>query len=187
MQKIALILFLTSISICLAGCGSPLMQALFQEQEWSDNYSLEEGVKCTAMEMIDGDIDTAGATVFPERVQGRTIYGAFPNAEAEVTLPEKRSIHKIVIHSEDLDRFDVLASVGESGQEDDWKLIKEFSNNKEKEIIIKTSVVTNKIKIRARGISSRSDTEINRRGGFFGTSRTIREPEIQEIELYGFK
>ncbi len=187
MRKIALVLFLTSILICLAGCESPLMQALFQEQEWSENYALADGVTCTAMEMIDGDMDTVGATVFPERVQGRTIYGAFPNAEAEVTLPEKKSIHKIVIHSEDLDRFDVLASVGEGGQEDDWKLIKEFSNNKGKEIVIKTSVVTNKIKIRARGISSRSGTELNRRDGFLGTSRTVREPEIQEIELYGFK
>lgn len=184
MRKIALILFLMSVLICFAGCESPLIQALFQEQEWSENYALADGVTCTAMEMIDGDINTAGRAVFPEGVRGRTIYGAFPSAEAEVVLPEKKSIHKIVIHSEALETFEVLASTGLKGE---WKLIKEFDNNSEKEVVIKASVITDKIKIRARGLSSRSDTEVTRRGVWLGTTRSIRVPEIQEIELYGFK
>jgi len=184
MRRIVLIIFLMSILICLAGCESPFFQALFQEQEWSENYALADGVTCTAMEMIDGDINTAGKTVFPEKTQGRTVYGAFPNAEAEVVLPEKKSIHKIVIRSNNLGTFKVMAAVSGNKQ---WEIIKEFDYNKEEEIVIKASVTTDKIMIRARGLSSLSTTELDRRGGFLGRTRTVDAPEIQEIELYGFK
>jgi hypothetical protein len=163
-----------------------LFQTLFQEQEWSENYALEEGVKCTAVEMIDGDVNTAAGTVFPDKIYGRTVYGAFPSAEAEVALPEKKSIHKIVIRSEDLDTFSVLASVGER---DEWKIIKEFENNKEQEIVIRASVITDKIKIRARGRSTHEGTQRALAHGGVMTLRSVKvtEPEIQEIELYGFK
>ncbi len=180
MRNTVLVMFLVSISICLAGCGSPFFQTLFQEQEWSDNYALEDGVTCTAMEMIDGDINTTGEAVFPERVKGRTVYGTYPNAEAEIVLTEKKSIHKIVIRSEDLSTFKVMASADGGRQ---WKIIKEFDNNREKEIIIKASVMADKIMIRVRPLSSVSTTALNRQG----TTRTINAPEIQEIELYGFK
>ncbi len=180
MRKRGLVIFLVLISVYVAGCESPLFQALFQEQEWSENYALADGVTCTAMEMIDGDINTVGRTVFAESAQGRTRRGRFPSSEAEVILPEKKSIHKIVIRSESLKSFKVLAATGEK---DDWKLIKEFDKNTEKEIVIKTSVTTDKIKIRARAEASPVD------GGALGYSRSYRmsEPEIQEIELYGFK
>jgi hypothetical protein len=186
MRKVALTLCFISISIYLAGCESAFLQAIFQEQEWSENYALVEGVRCTSPEMIDGDVDTVGKTVFPEGVYGRTIYGAFPSAEVEVTLPEKKSIRKIVIRSEDLNTFDVLASISERG---DWKLIKEFEKNTEKEIVIRTSVVTDKIKIRARGKESFEGTgrSIVHGGVMALRSANITEPEIQEIELYGFK
>ena len=171
----------------LAACGSQLFQTLFKEQEWSENYALAEEVKCTAWEMIDGDVDTAGSTVFPERVQGRTVFGAIPSAEAEVILPEKKSIHKIVIRSENLDSFKILVSIGDR---DEWKLIKEFDNNTEKEIVIRTSVLTDKIKVRARGKTIHTGS--GERAVVSGRVVTLRnieivEPEIQEIELYGFK
>ena len=113
MRKIASIIFLVLISVYIAGCGSPFFQTLFQEQEWSDNYALDDGVTCTAMEMIDGDINTAGKTAFPEAVQGRTIFGGFPSAEAKVTLTEKKSIHKIVIRSEELESFEIFSSTAQ--------------------------------------------------------------------------
>jgi len=183
MRKMALTISLVLISVCIAGCESSLFQTLFQEQEWSDNYALDDGVTCTAMEMIDGDINTAGKTVFPEAVQGRTIYGGFPSAEAEVTLTEKKSIHKIVIRSVELESFEILSSTGT----DEWKLIKEFDNNKEKEMVIKTSIITDKIKIRARGNRSPGEIERGAGRGRLTRTNTISEPEIQEIELYGFK
>jgi hypothetical protein len=180
-----------SMSVLLAllslnACESQLFQTLFKEQEWSENYALAEGATCTAPEMIDGDVTTAGKTTFPERVYGRTVFGAFPSAEAEITLPERKSIRKIVIRSEDLSTFEVLASSGEGG---DWKLVKEFDNNTEKEIVIRTSIITDKIRIRARGKSTLEGVERSVvHGGIRTLQRaTIIEPEIQEIELYGFK
>ena len=166
---------LASVLLSLTACQSPLVQSLFEEQEWSENYALADGVRCTSPEMIDGDVNTAGITVFPEGVHGRTVQGAYPNAEAEVTLPEKKNIKKIVIRSEKLDYFKVMACIGGEG---DWKTIQEFDNNKEKEIIIRTSVFTDRIMIRARP-----------EGTPTGGIRTFRmtAPEIQEIELYGFK
>jgi len=185
-RTIFLSVSILSILLALAACESRMFQNLFKEQEWSENYTLADGVRCTAPEMIDGDVNTAGKTIFPERVHGRTVYGAFPSAEVEVTLPEKKSIRKIVIFSEDLSAFEVLASIGER---EDWKLIKEFDNNKEKEIVIRTSVITDKIKIRARGKSSFAGTErgIVHGGVMTMRSSTITEPEILEIELYGLK
>jgi hypothetical protein len=166
---------LASVLLSLAACQSPLVQSLFEEQEWSENYALADGVRCTSPEMIDGDVNTAGITVFPEGVHGRTVQGVYPNAEAEVTLPEKRNIRKIVIRSEKLDSFKVMACVGHEG---DWETIQEFDNNKEKEIVIRTSVFTDKILVRARPESTPT-----------GGVRTFRmsAPEIQEIEIYGFK
>ncbi len=173
--------------LMMAACQGPLFQSLFQEQEWSENYALADGAKCTSPEMIDGDLNTAGTTVFPEKVYGRTVYGAFPSAEAEITLPEKKAIRKIVIHSKDLSKFEVLASIGEQG---DWQLVKEFESNSEKQIVIRTSVFTDRIKIRAR--AKTAPTEGVERGAVRGAIVTLRtrnaqEPEIEEIELYGFK
>ena len=174
------------VLLTLTACQGQLFQTLFKEQEWSENYVLADGVRCTAPEMIDGDVNTAGKTIFPEGVYGRTVYGAYPSAEVEVTLPEKKSIRKIVIRSEELSEFDVLASIGER---DNWKLIKEFKKNTEKEVVIRTSVVTDKIKIRARGKATYAGVKRSIVHGAIMTARTakITEPEIQEIELYGFK
>jgi len=182
MQKIILVLFLVSILVCLIGCESPLFQAVFQEQKWSENYVLADGVICTSPEMIDGDINTVGKAHFPDRVGGRTVYGAFPNAEVDITLPEKKSIHKIVIYSNKLESFRVMASIGTG---ENWKEIANLDNNTEKMIVIKASVVTDKIKIRARPISGNSSIAA-RDVGLAGRVRQMLEPEIQEIELYGF-
>lgn len=186
MRNIALILYFVFISVIFVGCQSEFFQKVFQEQEWSENYALADGVRCTSPEMIDGDVNTTGKAAFPERVHGRTIYGAFPSAETEVILPEKKSIRKIVIRSEALKSFSILASIGGKG---DWKLIKEFDKNMEKTVVIRTSIVTDKIKIRARGTSTFEGTERAIAHGGIMTMRTakITEPEIQEIELYGFK
>lgn len=186
MQKLYfLIIFLLVLTII--SCGSPLGKTLFKEQEWSENYALEDGVRCTAPEAIDGDLNTAGKALFPEGVYGKPIIGAFPNAELIITLPNKKTISKIVIHSDDLSDFRVMASAGGKEGQENWKLIKEFSNNSQKEIVIRTSVNTDKILIRARGKAPIQTTESVRVLGGVITSRKVTEPEIKEIELYGFK
>lgn len=186
MQKAFLTVFILLAPLTMVACQGTLFQDLFKEQEWSENYALADGVRCTSPEMIDGDINTVGKAPFPERVYGKTVFGAFPSAEVDITLPEKKSIRKIVIRSDDLSDFSVLAS---AGGPDEWKLIKEFSNNREKEVVIRTSVVTDKIKIRARGKSTFEGAERAVVHGALTIMRSakVTEPEIREIELYGFK
>ncbi len=186
MKKLYL-LFIFLLSLTIVSCSSNLGQKLFKEQEWSENYALEDGVRCTAPEAIDGDLNTAGKALFPEGVYGRPVVGAFPNAELVVTLPNKKTISKIVIYSDDLSDFRVMASAGGREGQENWKLIKEFSNNSQKEIVIRTSINTDKILIRARGKAPLETTESVRVLGGIVTSRKVTEPEIKEIELYGFK
>lgn len=168
--------------IAISSCGN-----LITEQRWSENYAKSDGVQSTSPEMIDGDMNTVGKISFPEGVYGKPVSGAFPNAEAIITLPEKKTINRIVIYSDNLPDFKVMASTGTVGGKDDWKLIKEFTNNKLKEIVIRTSVQTDKILIRARGIAPLASTESTRVMGGVVTSRKVMEPEIREIELYGLK
>ena len=168
----------------MSSCAGLNSQKLFKEQQWSENYALADGVQSTSPEMIDGDLNTIGKASFPVR-EGTGEPSR--NAEVVITLPEKKTINKIVIHSDDLPDFKVLAYAGTVGVIDDWKLINEFTNNKQKEIVIKTSIQTDKILIRARGIAPISSTESTRVMGGVVTSRKVMEPEIREIEFYGFE
>lgn len=187
MQKLSIFFILLLISI-MTSCSALNSRQLLKEQQWSDNYALADGVQSTSPEMIDGDMNTVGKMLFPEGVYGgKAIVGGFPNAEVTIKLPERKSIRKIVIYSDDLKDFNVYASVGAMGGKEDWKLIKEFINNKEKEIVIRTSVLTDKILIRAKGKMPLESTESVRVLGGVVTQRKVMEPEIKEIELYGFK
>jgi len=182
MQKsfIVAILLVIFMSSC-AGLNSP---KLLKEQQWSENYALADGVQSTSPEMIDGDLNTIGKASFPVR-EGTG--EASRNAEVIITLPEKKTINKIVIHSDDLPDFKVLYYAGTVGGIDDWKPISEFTNNKQKEIVIKTSIQTDRILVRIKGrLPLESTKSVKVLGGVVRT-RTLIEPEIREIELYGFK
>jgi hypothetical protein len=54
---------------------------LIEPQEW-ENLAVAEGVRCTAPEMIDGNLKTVGYA------KGRWIH---------LTFPTRKSIHRIVI------------------------------------------------------------------------------------------
>jgi len=182
MQKFFIVPVLLMI-IIMSSCGGLFSQKLLKEQQWSENYALADGVQSTSPEMIDGDLNTIGKASFPERGAGE----ASPNAEVLIILPERKTISKIVIYSDDLPNFRVLASVGMVGGKDDWKLIQEFTNNKQKEIVIRTSVQTDKILVRIKGRLPLESTKSTRVLGGVVRTRTLLEPEIKEIELYGFK
>lgn len=188
MKGILLVIIPISLIATMNSCSVLSSKQLLKEQQWSENYALADGVKSTSPEMIDGDMNTSGKMLFPESVYGgRAIVGAFPNAEVTITLPEKKSISKIVIYSDDLEDFNVYASVGTTAGKEDWKLLKEFTKNKDKEIVIRTSVLTDKILIRAKGKMPLESTESVRVLGGVVRQRKVLEPEIKEIELYGFK
>jgi len=155
------------------------------KEEWSENYALMDGATATAPEMIDGNLKTSGKTAFPSGSD--QAYGMSAVSEALVTLPEKQSIYKVVIHSPNLKTFDLMADKGD----DNWHKVKEVKSVQSSPIELRISAaITDKIKIRVRSTSD--DAEVRRerraRGGWGGGNRGNRRApaQIDEIELYGY-
>ena len=173
--------FILLILLTISSCS------LFAPQEWSENYALSDGVRATTPEAIDGNMDTIGKMMFPDdfyTARGQML--ALPKADLEITFAEKKSISKIIIHSDNLPDFEVMANDMVSIN-DNWRLVKEVRNNKLKTIEIRTSIQTNKILVRAKGMLPLESTQVSRVSGGIITSRKVLEPEIREIEIYGFK
>ncbi len=181
MKNLIILGYILLILLTINSCG------FFIPQEWSENYALSDGVRVTTPEAIDGNMDTIGKMMFPDdfyTARGHTL--ALPKADLEITFPEKKSISRIVIHSDNLPDFEVMANDMVSIN-DNWRLVKEVRNNKLKTVEIRTSVQTNKLLIRAKGILPLESTQATRVLGGVIMARKVLEPEIREIEIYGFK
>jgi len=155
---------LLTICLCL-GCST-----LFAPQQLSENYARIPGVKSNAPEAVDGDLNTISK-----------------NTRIFISLPEEKSIMKIVIHSPNISNFTLYELAGEKNE---WRRIKGIKGNKLSKIVINTQVTTDAIRMFV------SDTSKGR----FAEPGTIRHmdghtnifssqvdalPQIQEIELYG--
>ena len=154
------------LAICLcSGCST-----LFAPQQLSENYALAAGVECNAPQAVDGSLETVSN-----------------NKRIVISLPEKKSIRKIVIYSPNISDFVLYEFLGNQGQ---WRVIKRISGNKAPKVVINTQVITDKIRMFI------SDT----RGSVFADPGTLKDtdgytnlfsrqvdapPQIQEIELYG--
>jgi hypothetical protein len=173
-------LFFFFISIII-GCKT--FSILTTPQEWSENYTLADGVEANDPAFIDGDLNTIGKSRFPE---GGVDSLQFPLSEAVITLPERKAIHRIVIHSPNLQVFDIMAK-DESGG---WERIKEVKSNTKEVIDLRISTITDGIRIRVRRTSDdaaerRKNT--TRSGGIIWVQGNIRaSADISEIELYGY-
>ena len=155
---------LLAVYLC-AGCST-----LFAPQRLSDNYALERGVECNAPAVIDGDMETISNST-----------------RIVISLPEEKSIRKIVIHSPNISNFIVYESTGPEGE---WDPIKSVKGNKLNEIVINAHVITDKIRIfitDTRGTRfADPDTVRGVDGELNMFSRQVdARPIIQEIELYG--
>jgi hypothetical protein len=154
------------LSFALIGCST-----LFAPQQLSENYTRLPGVECDAPEAVDGNMNT---------ISNRS--------RIVISLPEKRSIRRIVIHSTNISNFILYEYKGNVG---DWKIIKGFRGNTESKIVIDTQVITDKIRI---FISDTSGTRFvgpgvvrDKNGLIYEVDAQIDvKPQIQEIELYGF-
>ena len=170
----------------LTGCS-----ALFSEQEWSENYSLMEGVQSTSPQMIDGKLNTVGETSFPASMEG--FMGANAASQVVITLPEKKVIRRIVIHSDNLSQFDVYADKGSIAVDADWQLIKDVKSVKTSPIQVSLLIPFPTNRIRVRVLGTKDDALLNRQqrarsGGFRGWNANRRAAaKIREIELYGYK
>ena len=163
--------------------GCKTISMLATPQEWSKNYTLADGVEANDPPVIDGDLNTMGKSRFPpESVESLQ----FPLSEALITLPERKSIHRIVIRSPNLQVFDIMAR-DESGG---WEKIKEVKSNKKEVVDLRVLAITDGIRIRVRRTSDdaaerRKNT--TRGGGMIWIQGNIRaNADISEIELYGY-
>ena len=174
------------VSVILVGCA-----ALFSEQEWSENYALMEGVQSTSPQIIDGKLNTIGETTFPAGSQG--FVGANPASQVLITLPEKKIIRRIVIHSDNLSEFDIYADKGSIAVDADWQLIKDVRSVKGNPIKISLLIPFPTDRIRLRVLGTKDDALLSRqerarsggRGWNIGSRRAVGK--IREIELYGYK
>lgn len=173
---------LLCFSAMLIGCS-----ALFSEQEWSENYALLEGVQSTSPQAIDGKLNTIGEATFPAQVSGMS-----PASEVVITLPEKKLIRRIVVHSDNLIEFDVHADKGSLTSERDWYLIKEVKSMKTSPIKLSVLTPFPTDRIRLRVLETKDDAlearEFrSRMPGWRRMSNRRAAGKIREIELYGYK
>lgn len=184
--RFTMLILLFCFGAMLTGCS-----ALFSEQEWSENYALMEGVQATSPQMIDGKLNTVGETTFPASTEG--FMGANAASQVIVTLPEKKVIRRIVIHSDNLSSFDIYADKGSIAVDADWQLIKDVKSVKQSPIQISLLIPFPTDRIRLRVLGTKDDALLNRQrrarsGGFRGWDVNRRAAaKIREIELYGYK
>lgn len=127
--RFTLLLLLLCFSIVMTGCTA------LSIQEWSENYALLEGTHSSNSEMIDGDISTIGKTNPTNLANSQSGKNALP--EVVITLPEKKIIRKVVIHSDNIKKFNLYADKGSSPiSGTDWKLVKEKQNAKSGKIVV---------------------------------------------------
>ncbi len=198
-HRFTTLLALVGFSIITAGCS-----ILVTKQEWSENYALLEGAHSTSPQMIDGQLETIGQTSFPRGAQRGTI--ATPPSEVIITLPEEKTIRKIVIHADNVKKLEIFADKGIGTIDADWKLIKEIRNVTTNPIEIPVSILFSTAKLRVRVLETTEDSELTRKrhaadvnklvraqrggaksGASLQTLRRRAAGKIREIEIYGYK
>ena len=157
------------ITIMILSCSqSGILYKTFVSQEWSENYALLEGVKCTSSLMVDGKRDTIGKT----------------GHEIIIELPERKPIHKIVIRDTNIEDLILYRGAGNK-----WMKVTKIVNNIYDTIDIRVKVATDKIRFRIGGTFD--DERVARKlspvtGKIVGSTIKRSAPVVSEIELYGF-
>ena len=170
-------------------------------QQWSENYALLPGVTASDPAIIDGKPETVGQSQ-RKKGSGSVLTDLDIPSEAIIYLPEKKSLYRIVVHSTNLEEFEVMAynSRGE------WDKIYDQRSNKDPIIDIRLNkvVMTTGIKLVVHRTTEdaarrrenvqirRENVEIKegqvRRGRYryYVTGPTTALAKIAEIELYGY-
>ena len=170
-------------------------------QQWSENYALLPGVTASDPAIIDGNTETIGQSQ-RKKSSGSVVTDLDIPSEAIIYLPEKRSVYRIVIHSTNLEEFELMAynSRGE------WDKIYDKRSNKDSIIDVRLNkvIMTTGIKLVVHRTTEdaarrrenvqirRENVEIKegqvRRGRYryYVTGPTTALAKIAEIELYGY-
>ena len=182
LQSTSAHLFLTFCLVSLCGCTA----GLIADQTWSENYALLEGVQANDPAIVDGDLKTVGQSQYAEVSADIQSYQAF--SESVIFLPDPQSIHRVVLHSSNVEAFDIWTADNQGR----WGLIKEIKSVKQKvtDVRLSRAVRTAGVKIRIRRTSD--DAELRQKNlqrvrGWVFYKGHIRAPaKISEIQLYGF-
>lgn len=170
-------------------------------QEWSKNYALLPGVTASDPSFIDGKPETIGESQRKKGSGSAEIDLDIPS-EAIVYLPEKKSLYRIVIHSTNLEEFELMAF----NTRGEWDKIYDQRSNKERVIDIRLNkgVTTTGIKLIVHRTTEdaarrRENVQIRRenvelgegqvrrgRYRYYITGPTTALAKISEIELYGY-
>jgi hypothetical protein len=167
------------------GCSN--LQGFSAEQQWSSNFVLADGVRSNDPAIIDGNVRTVGQSQYVEST-GDMIMSFGSQSESIITLPEPKSIHRVVIHSPNLQAFDIWTTDSQGR----WEKIKEVESNKNKiiDIRLNRTVYTSGVKIRVRRTSDdagqRRKNVQNIRGWRTYSGKVNAPAKISEVELYGF-
>ena len=184
-QPTAITLLVVLIIASSSGCVG--LQGISAKQEWSSNYALAESVSCNDPAIIDGNVNTMGQSQYVETT-GDAVMNMESQSEAIVLLPEPKSIHRVVIHSPNLQAFDIWITDTQGR----WEKIKEVESNKKQiiDIRLNRTVYTAGVKVRVRRTSDdagqRRQNVRNVRGFYVYSGKTKAPAKIAEMELYGF-
>ena len=178
---------LTIIMVAVSSHGCLGLQGFSAEQQWSSNFVLVEGVRANDPAIIDGNVRTVGQSQYVEST-GDMITSYSSQSESIITLPDPKSIHRVIIHSPNLQAFDIWTTDSQGR----WEKIKEVESNKKKiiDIRLNRTVYTSGIKIRVRRTSDDAGQRrknVQNIRGWRNYSGKINAPaKISEVELYGF-
>ena len=107
--SVSLVLFFSGLLwFSLTGCQ--VLKILSTSQKWSENNVLTSGTTSNDPAMIDGNLETIGETKYIESTSKQTVRGFMVPSEGIVMLPKPKSIKKIIIHSQNLQSFDLFLS-----------------------------------------------------------------------------
>ena len=160
---------------------------IITEQTWSENYAIMEGVQANDPAVVDGDLNTIGQSQYVEP-SSDVVQSHHASSESVIFLPSPKSIHRVVVHSSNMEAFDIWVADNQGR----WGRVKEIKSIKQKVIDVRLSraVRTTGVKIRVRRTSDDAELRqknIERRGMVTVYRGHVRAPaKISEIELYGF-
>lgn len=160
-----------------------------------------DGVRSTSLQMVDGNLETIGDATFTSDTTMSALNDKRDFVQNDsivvVSLPEKKKIYRIILHSDNLQHFVVYVDKGQRTKSEDWHRVIEMRDVISKKIDLKFKMpyYTDQIKIhilkthpkvvKYAGVvmgSGRLDRTI------FTNRKSIDLPgRIREIEIYGFK
>ena len=176
-------LFFAFTLVSLYGCTT----GLIADQTWSENYALMEGVQANDPAIVDGDLKTVGQSQYVEP-SSDVVQSHHASSESVILLPAPKSIHRVVIHSSNVQAFDIWVADNQGR----WDRIKEIKSVKQKVIDVRLNraVRTNGVKVRISRTTDDAELRqknIQRVRGWRIYSGHVRAPaKISEIELFGF-